>query len=158
MQADKHQTHDVVVKLTSTDDPYAIALCARQRDEILLTDPALGPFADNIPDFIVLVRNGKAIACGGFRVIQGEDSHIGEIKRVYVVPEARGRAVGTADFLMRELESRAISKGFRTLRLQTSKNMLAANRFYERHGYRLVQNYGDYVECTFTISYEKVVG
>lgn len=148
----------IEVRLASLQDKHIIDLSARQRDEILLTDPGLGPFTANIPVFIALVKEGKTIACGGLRLVDEEaDVCIAEIKRVYVVPEARGQANGISDFLLKQLELHAAKLGWKTLRLQTSKNMIAANRFYERHGYVTIPNYGEYVDCSVTISYEKVV-
>jgi GNAT superfamily N-acetyltransferase len=100
----------------------------------------------------------RPIACGGLRLIDEEAStSIAEIKRVYVVPEARGQAKGISDFLLKQLELHAADMGWKTLRLQTSKNMIAANRFYERHGYGLIPNYGEYVDSSSAVSYEKLV-
>jgi putative acetyltransferase len=148
----------IEVKLTSPHDEHIIDLIARQRDELLQTNPSLGAFTAGIPVFMVLIRNGEAIACGGLRLVDGEVNSVAEIKRVYVTPEARGQAKGISDLLLEQLEQHASTLGWTTLRLQTRKNMLAANRFYERHGYALVQNYGEYIDCVFTVSYEKVIG
>lgn len=76
---------------------------------------------------------------------------------MYVVPEARGQANGISDFLLKQLELYAAEIGWKTLRLQTSRNMVAANRFHERHVYGLIPNYGEYVDSSSTVSYEKVV-
>ena len=57
----------------------------------------------------------------------------------------------------KQLELHAAKVRWNTLRLQTSRNMLAANRFYERHGYELIPNYGEYVGSASTVSYEKVI-
>lgn len=148
----------IEVRLTSLQDKHITDLSARQRDEILLTNPDLGAFTADIPVFIILVKNGEAIACGGLRLVdEDESTSIAEIKRVYVVPEARGQANGISDFLLKQLELHAAERGWKTLRLQTSRNMFAANRFYERHGYGLIPNYGEYVDSSSTASYEKVV-
>ena len=148
----------IEVRLATLQDKHITDLSARQRDEILLTDPDLGPFRADIPVFIVLIKEGEAIACGGLRLVDEEaDASVAEIKRVYVVPEARGQANGISDFLLKQLELHAVKMGWRTLRLQTNRNMFAANRFYERHGYGVVPNYGEYVNCSTTVSYEKVI-
>jgi hypothetical protein len=36
--------------------------------------------------------------------------------------------------------------------------MSAANRFCERHGYALIPDYGEYVDCAYTVSYERIIG
>jgi GNAT superfamily N-acetyltransferase len=151
-------TSPIEVIKTSSQNKHITALSARQRDEILLTNPDLGAFTADIPVFIVLVQNGGPIACGGLRLIDEEGSKsVAEIKRVYVVPEARGQANGISDFLLKQLELHAADMGWKTLRLQTSKNMVVANRFYGRHGYGLIPNYGEYVDSSSAVSYEKVV-
>jgi GNAT superfamily N-acetyltransferase len=153
-----NSTSAIEVRLASLQDKHIVDLSARQRDEILLTDPDLGPFTADIPTFIVLVRGGEAIACGGLRLVDEDaDGSVAEIKRVYVVPEARGQANGISDFLLKQLELHAVEMGWKTLRLQTNRNMFAANRFYERHGYGIVPNYGEYVDSSTTVSYEKAI-
>lgn len=143
---------------TSSQNNHITALSSRQRDEILLTNPDLGAFTADIPVFIVLVQYGEPIACGGLRLIDEEaPTSVAEIKRVYVVPEARGQAKGISDFLLKQLELHAAERGWKTLRLQTSRNMVAAIRFYERHGYGVIPNYGEYVDSASTVSYEKAV-
>lgn len=148
----------IEVRLTSVQDEHITDLSARQRDEILLTNPDLGAFTADIPIFIILLKEGEAIACGGLRLVdEASDASVAEIKRVYVVPEARGQANGISDFLLKQLELHAAKSGWKTLRLQTSRNMFAANKFYERHGYGVVPNYGEYVDSSTTVSYEKAI-
>lgn len=151
-------TSTIEVRLTSSQDKHITDLSARQRDEILLTNPDLGAFTADIPVFIILLKDSEAIACGGLRLVDEEKSNsIAEIKRVYVVPEARGKAIGISDLLLKQLELHATETGWKTLRLQTSRNMFAANRFYERHGYGVIPNYGEYIDSSSTVSYEKVL-
>ena len=149
---------NIEVRLNSSQDKHISNLSVRQRDEILLTDPDLGPFTADITVFIVLLEADEAIACGGLRLVDQEaSSSVAEIKRVFVVPEARGQANGISDFFLGQLELYAVKAGWNTLRLQTSKNMLAANRFYEKHGYGVIANYGEYVNSSSTVSYEKII-
>lgn len=154
---DSSATSDIEVKLTTIHDPLCADLIARQRDEIRLIYPALTSNTAVIPVFMVLIRDGKGIACGGLRLVSEDDNSMAEIKRVYVVPEARGRSNGVADLLLKHLESHALGQGWTTVRLTTAKTMVAANRFYERHGYRLVPGYGEYTKSFFSNCYEKVI-
>jgi putative acetyltransferase len=149
---------EIEVRLTSLQDQHITSLSSRQRAEIQLTNPELGPFTAEIPIFIILLKQGEAIACGGLRLVDEQtNTSVGEIKRVYVVEEHRGQANGISDFLLEQLELHSAKVGWNTLRLQTSRNMLAANRFYERHGYELIPNYGEYVDSASTVSYEKMI-
>jgi putative acetyltransferase len=156
-QNDMRDKASIEVRLTSLHDEHIVDLSSRQRDEILRTNPTLGAFTAEIPVMMVLIRDGKAIACGGLRLVDERVNSVAEIKRVYVVSEARGQAKGISDLLLQVLEQHASKLGWTTLRLQTRKVMVAANRFYERHGYGLIPSYGEYVNCTYTVSYEKAI-
>lgn len=149
-------TSDLEIRFTSLFDPHGVALSARQRDELLLSVPDLPPFHSDIPIFIILLRDNEAIACGGLRP-PPEGQSYAEIKRVYVVPDARGRAKGVADFLLQQLESYALEHGWTTIRLQTGSIMHGANKFYARHGYMQIANYGEFVGTDHTLSFEKIL-
>ncbi|WP_369805062.1 GNAT family N-acetyltransferase [Pseudonocardia sp. MH-G8] len=60
--------------------------------------------------FLVARTGGRIIGCAGLRVLQGD---VGEVKRVFVIPAARGRGIGTG--LLRELEHRAAGCGLTRL-------------------------------------------
>lgn len=150
-------TAGIEIRFTSLDDPHGAALSARQREEILQSVPDLPPFHSDIPIFIILLRNNEAIACGGLRPLSGAQVSVAEIKRFYVVPEARGQAKGISDFLLQQLETHALERGWTILQLQTGTIMLAANKFYERHGYRQITNYGEFIGSDHTLSFKKVL-
>ncbi|HTZ47722.1 MAG TPA: GNAT family N-acetyltransferase [Verrucomicrobiae bacterium] len=63
----------------------------------------------------------------------GERADSGEIKRMYVRADHRGR--GIADALFDALESYAREVGHQWLYLDTAADMVAAARFYERKGF-----------------------
>ena len=50
------------------------------------------------------------MTCGGLRTIAGEGS-VGAIKRVYVMPEARGKAAGTSGLILLQPELPALERG-----------------------------------------------
>ena len=145
----------IEVRLAALEEQCCIALVARQQDEILQSVPGLAPLPTDIPVFIVLLKDGEAIACGGLRPINGDKNSVAEMKRVYVVPEARGQTKGVSDFLVQQLEWLALEKGWSAVWLQTGRSMHSANKFYERHGYQLMPNYGDFMGHEDTISYAK---
>src|SRR5215472_1550680 len=74
------------------------------------------------PEDVVIERAGfligwagaKAVACGAFRPIEPE---VAEIKRMFVLPEHRGR--GYAKAILAELEHRAFESGYTSVRLGT---------------------------------------
>ena len=88
--------------------------------------------------FVVVVRSEEPIACGGVKAL-GEGAV--EIKRMYVVPDQRGR--GVAGYLLRALEDEARTHGFTIARLDTGPKQPHAQRIYEAAGYRAIGNFND---------------
>jgi len=88
--------------------------------------------------FVVVRSRGAAIGCGG---VKTQAQGVGEIKRMYLAPDARGRGLG-AD-LLEALEDRARALGMRRLVLDTSKDLLPAERLYRSAGYDEVEAYND---------------
>ena len=67
------------------------------------------------------------------------DDEACEIKRMYVVPEARGR--GHASRLLQALEDEARRLGYAIARLDTGVHQPAAQAMYERAGYPPIGNF-----------------
>lgn len=88
--------------------------------------------------FVVLVDDdtGVAVAGGGVKRL---DDRACEIKRMYVVPEARGR--GLASELLKALEDAARGLGYAIARLDTGPQQPAAQAMYERAGYAPIGNF-----------------
>ena len=70
-----------------------------------------------------------------------------EIKRMFVVPDARGQ--GIARLLLHALEDAARALGYRTARLDTGPRQAHAQRMYEAAGYRPIANFNDNPAATF---------
>lgn len=70
----------------------------------------------------------------------------GEIKRMYVRPEARGQ--GIAERLLKALEEYAVQAGYQTLYLDTKDDLTTAIRFYQRHGYEACERYNENPQAT----------
>lgn len=103
-------------------------------------EPGEPPTAENVPFFLVArTTEGVPVGCGGLRPL----GHGGlEVKRMYVVPELRGRGVATA--ILRRIEEEARTAGCRVLLLETGVEQPDAMRFYEREGYHRVPSFGVY--------------
>lgn len=89
--------------------------------------------------FFVARQEGKAIGCGAFRFL---DPTHGEIKRMYVPHEARGRGLGWV--LLDTIETEAAKRGIKRLSLETGIHNLQAVHLYRRAGYRDCAPFGDY--------------
>ena len=96
--------------------------------------------------FVVALRDdepqGAALACGGVQTITGADGvTYGEIKRMWVSPDARGLGLGSR--LLRHLEGVAADLGHTVVRLDTNDTLVEAIGMYRRAGYAEIERYND---------------
>ncbi len=94
---------------------------------------------DAIGHAVVAYLDNIAVGCGAFKAYADTTA---EIKRMYVRPELRGR--GIAGALLAELERWATESGFTECILETGKKQPEAIRLYQKSGYVLIPNYGQY--------------
>lgn len=78
-----------------------------------------------------------------------------EIKRMYVVPDARGK--GLSKQLLAEAELVARVEGARRVILHTGTRQTAAIALYEAHGYRPIPVYEPYVDLPLSLCFEKLL-
>lgn len=88
--------------------------------------------------YVLLAEDGRDVAGGGFKRL---DTDTCEIKRMFVVPEARSR--GLARRLLEELEAAARDAGYRRARLDTGAEQPHAQALYRSAGYRDIPDYND---------------
>ncbi len=149
------------VSPASWDDADVQNLAAAQQVELRARydgagEPGTPPSAADVS--VVLVarsEDGTAVGCGALRHL-GDD--VAEVKRMYVVPAARGRGVSKA--LLAGLEEAARSCGWTTLRLETGPRQPEAVGLYERAGYRPIPAFGAYVgapDAENSLFYERVL-
>lgn len=141
----------------SWDHPDAATLRARQREEIAGiygtpdSEPGTPPSAADTAVFVVAYDDaGTPLGCGGLREL-GDGA--GEIKRMYVTPDARGS--GAATLVLTTLEEWARDRGWTRLLLETGDRQTAAVRFYTRAGYARVPNFGPYRDVAGSYCYER---
>jgi GNAT superfamily N-acetyltransferase len=100
-------------------------------------DPA--EVAEGHGAFLVVHRNGTPVGCGAVRKL---DAETGELKRMYVVPAARGLGIGRR--LVAALETEALELGVRRLVLETGVRQDAAIALYRATGFSPIPLYGEY--------------
>ncbi|SKC69228.1 GNAT family N-acetyltransferase [Plantibacter cousiniae (nom. nud.)] len=130
------------------DDEAGTALRAAQRRELDARygsddhEPGTPPTAADITRFLLASDvDDTPLGCGGLRMLGADRA---EIKRMFVVQQARGTGVATA--LLRALEDEARSLGLAELLLETGTEQPDAMRFYEREGYHPIDAFGPYVD------------
>lgn len=94
---------------------------------------------DKITHVVVAYIGQDAVGCGALR--KYSDDSI-EVKRMFVRPEHRGNGVAGAVLL--ELENWARELGFSACVLETGEKQPEAIRLYQKSGYTLIPNYGQY--------------
>ena len=105
---------------------------------------------DLIKYAVILYENNLAVACGSIKQLNSDTM---EVKRMYTLPESRGK--GLASLVISELESWARELSFKKCILETGKKQPEAIKLYKKNGYRLIPNYGQYTGVENSLCFEK---
>lgn len=105
---------------------------------------------DQIKYALVAYENNKPIGCGA---IKEYAPNIMEIKRMYILPESRGK--GTASQVLTTLEIWATELSYEKCILETGKKQPEAIGLYKKNGYKLIPNYGQYAEIEGSLCFDK---
>ena len=117
-------------------------------------DPHPPVAADSAVFLVAYERStGQPLGCGGLRHL---DPTTAEVKRVYVLPYARGSGVATA--ILGALEARAKQMGYAVLTAEAGSAQPDGRRFYETGGYKVVPNFGPYLSSDGSTCYSKTIG
>jgi putative acetyltransferase len=149
---------DIVMKRTSSADPDFQKLIRELDRDLAARYGEMQLFFDqfnsveDISNVIVAFEDGEAIGCGAFKRY---DLDTCEIKRMFVLKEARGRKIGSN--ILSALEFWAKETGFERCILETGKNQPEAIRVYERSGYSVMPNYDQYQGVDLSLCMEKKI-
>lgn len=137
--------------LLSMSDIYMAGLYPAESNHMLSVD-ALAQ--DNVI-FLGCHIEGQLAACGAVTILFDDDEQIsyGEIKRVFVPDEFRGR--GLSKHIMRALEEELLERDIRIVRLETGIRQPEALGLYFRLGYAERPAFGTYDEDPLSIFMEK---
>jgi GNAT superfamily N-acetyltransferase len=123
--------HDIVSRYhgrEATADEVGAAMRAEPSDDLCPPSGLL----------LVARRAGTVLGCAGLRLLP---AGIGEVTRVFVVPDARRHGIGAR--LLRAVEEAARERAVAMLRLDTRHDLTEARQLYERSGYRQVPAFND---------------
>lgn len=88
--------------------------------------------------YVVGWEEDRAVAGGALKLLE---PGVAEIKRMYVLPDSRGR--GLARQLLAAIEDAARELGYERVRLDTGASQPHARALYESAGYQDVPDYND---------------
>jgi putative acetyltransferase len=104
--------------------------------------------------FIVARWEGRPVGCGALRRLIDPEltrelgPRVGELKRMYVARDLRGKGIGRA--LLDRLESEALKLGLDRLVLETGIRSPQALALYRGAGFNTIPAYGEYVSSPTT--------
>lgn len=105
---------------------------------------------DSINHIILAYHNGSAVGCGAIKKIDDEKV---EIKRMFVLPEARGKKI--ASQVLAELENWARELGYKQCILETGASFKDAIGLYLKSGFDITENYGQYAGVKSSVCFNK---
>ena len=154
----------------SQDEITIMAERPDAQDSLTLLTALRGELAEKYPDelrgisvspdelmiegavFVVARRNGKAVGCGAIRPLE---TGVAEVKRMFVVEDARGHGIGHA--VLSQLETLAREMGYAKLRLETGLKQPEAIALYQKAGYGPYPCYGPYATNPLSVCFEKTL-
>lgn len=101
---------------------------------------------------VIVYEEGMPVGCGAIKPYQ---ENVMEVKRMYVVPEKRGR--GAASAVLLELERWAKELGYQKCILETGLKQPEAIALYKKNDYLIISNYGQYAEVESSVCFEKLL-
>jgi putative acetyltransferase len=135
-----------VLALIEAADAYANALYPPESNHLLdiasLSTPAI--------TFLVVRDGAEAVGCGA---ILRDPRGWGEVKRMYVRPDQRGKGVGNC--VLAEVETLARASRLSLLRLETGIHNTEALALYRRAGFAECAAFGDYAPDPLSVFMEK---
>ncbi|NQZ11025.1 MAG: GNAT family N-acetyltransferase [Algicola sp.] len=93
-------------------------------------------YADENSQYLVVIQDGVVMGGGGIGPLEGGDSHVCELQKMYFLPQIRGTGFGTA--LLGTLLGFAREQGYRHCYLETLLSMSAANGLYNKTGFKVL--------------------
>ncbi len=147
-----------MIQILRTDSTHQdfIELVKKLDADLAIRDGAENDFyaqfnkIDSIKYALVAYEDQTPIGCGAIKAF---DEKTMEVKRMYVLPKARGK--GIASQLLQELEAWAKELTYEKCVLETGKRQPEAIRLYQKNNYQIIPNYGQYQNVENSLCFGK---
>ncbi|HUG04755.1 MAG TPA: GNAT family N-acetyltransferase [Steroidobacteraceae bacterium] len=138
-------TEPAIRPIRPADDP-ALAAIIRGVMKSFVADGAGSSFHDAEVDamcanysqsraaYFVVEDGGRVLGGGGIGPLAGAGAHVCELRKMYFLPELRGRGIGAR--LLQECLAAARERGYQRCYLETRAGMEAAQKLYQRTGFK----------------------
>jgi len=107
---------------------------------------------DHIKYVVLAFSDREPVGCGALKKYE---PNIMEIKRMFVLPECRGK--GIASNVLRELEKWTSELSFVKCILETGIKQPEAIGLYKKNGCQFIPNYGQYTGVKESVCFEKKI-
>lgn len=141
-----NSNHPDFKKLTALFDEYLVDIDGEEKDFFAQYNQI---YIDNV---ILCYDNEIAVGCGAFKK---SESQVAEIKRMFVPVENRKK--GIALKILNELELWAKELNHTSCILETSFKLENALALYKKSGYKITENYGQYIGVKSSICMKKII-
>lgn len=101
---------------------------------------------------LVCYENGVPVGIGAYKEFE---PNIAEIKRMYTLPEHRGKGIAKA--ILTELELWAKEENYKVSILETGFLQHDAIGLYQKLGYEITENFGQYIGVDNSICMKKII-
>jgi putative acetyltransferase len=99
-------------------------------------DDIYGAYSNSRKAYFVCELNGKIVGGGGVAPLEGGDKNICELKKMYFLPEGRGKGLGQQ--VLTACINAAREIGFEYCYLETFNTMNDAMKLYEKNGFKKI--------------------
>lgn len=106
--------------------------------------------SSSLKNALVCYEDTVAVGIGAYKEF---DANTAEMKRMYTLPEHRGKGIGKT--ILTELENWAKEEGYTISLLETGYKQLDAIGLYKKLGYEVIENFGQYVGVENSVCMKK---
>lgn len=128
-EAVKNVIHTVMPEFGASGDGFAI-----HDTEVAAMYEA---YRDPRSAYFVVTDGERVVGGGGIAPLAGSDGTVCELRKMYFLPEARGKGMGKA--MLERCLSAARERAFRVCYLETLKTMSRARQLYANAGFRPIE-------------------